>query len=56
MIIRKNFKGKPEYVVNFFTFIAMEIREHMAKLGFRNMNEMIGRVDKISQKKATCKG
>ncbi|MBC8060610.1 MAG: glutamate synthase large subunit [Clostridiaceae bacterium] len=50
--LRKNFKGKPEYVVNFLTFIAQEIREHMAKLGFRNMNEMIGRVDKISQKKA----
>ena len=50
--LRKNFKGKPEYVVNFFTFIAMEIREHMAKLGFRTMNEMVGRVDKISQKKA----
>ena len=50
--LRKNFKGKPEHVVNFFTFIAQEIREHMAKLGFRTMNEMIGRVDKISQKKA----
>jgi len=50
--LRKNFKGKPEHVVNFFNFIAREIREHMARLGFRNMNEMIGRVDKISQKKA----
>ncbi|MGH4051218.1 MAG: glutamate synthase large subunit [Clostridium sp.] len=50
--LRKNFKGKPEYVVNFFTFIAMEIREHMAKLGFTTINEMVGRVDKISQKKA----
>jgi len=50
--LRKNFKGKPEYVVNFFTFIAQEIREHMARLGFRTMNQMIGRVDKISQKKA----
>ncbi len=50
--LRKNFKGKPEYIVNFFTFIAQEMREHMAKLGFRTMNEMIGRVDKINEKKA----
>lgn len=50
--LRKNFKGKPEYIINFFTFIVREIREYMAKLGFRNMNEMIGRVDKISEKKA----
>jgi len=49
--LRKNFKGKPEYIINFFTFIAREMREYMAKLGFRNMNEMIGRVDKISEKK-----
>lgn len=45
--LRKNFKGKPEYIINFFTFIAMEVREIMAKLGFRNMNEMIGKTNKI---------
>ncbi|MDP4145404.1 MAG: glutamate synthase large subunit [Bacillota bacterium] len=49
--LRKNFKGKPEYVVNFFTFIAQEVRELMAKLGFRTINEMVGRVDKIESKK-----
>jgi glutamate synthase (NADPH) large chain len=45
--LRKNFKGKPEYIINFLTFVAREVREYMAKLGFRTMNEMIGRVDKI---------
>lgn len=48
--LRKNFKGKPEYIINFLTFIAREVREYMAKLGFRTMNEMIGRVDKLKVK------
>lgn len=48
--LRKNFKGKPEHLINFFTFIAMEVREIMAELGFRTMNEMIGRIDRIEQK------
>ncbi|GAB6180889.1 glutamate synthase large subunit [Desulfotomaculum defluvii] len=43
--LRKNFKGKPEYVVNFMLFIAQEIRELMAQLGFRTVNEMVGRTD-----------
>ncbi|SHH90911.1 glutamate synthase large subunit [Clostridium grantii] len=50
--LRKCFQGKPEDLVNFFTFIAEEVREYMAKLGFRTMNEMIGRVDKIKTKDA----
>lgn len=50
--LRKCFKGKPEYLINFFTFIAQEVREYMAELGFRTMNEMIGRVDKIEAEKA----
>ncbi|MDP4178932.1 MAG: glutamate synthase large subunit, partial [Bacillota bacterium] len=50
--LRKNFKGKPEYIVNFLTFVAQEVRELMAELGFRTMNEMIGRVDKIEAKEA----
>lgn len=45
--LRKCFKGKPEYLINFFTFIAQEVREYMAQLGFRTMNEMVGRVDMI---------
>ena len=45
--LRKNFTGKPEFVVNFFRFIAEEVREYMAALGFRTMDEMIGRVDRL---------
>ncbi len=44
-ILRKNFKGKAEHIVNFFTFIATELREYMAELGFRTIDEMVGRVD-----------
>ncbi|MCC7411754.1 MAG: glutamate synthase large subunit [Gammaproteobacteria bacterium] len=43
--LRKKFTGRPEFVENFFRFIAEEIRELMAQLGFRTMDEMIGRVD-----------
>ncbi|OBR91612.1 ferredoxin-dependent glutamate synthase 1 [Clostridium ragsdalei P11] len=50
--LRKNFKGKPEHIINFLTFIAQEVREYMAKLGFRTMNEMVGRVDMLETKKA----
>lgn len=50
--LRKRFKGKPEYVINFLTFIAQEVREYMAQLGFRTINEMVGRVDKIQAKNA----
>jgi len=43
--LRKRFKGKPEYVVNLMRFIAQELREIMAELGFRTVNEMIGQTD-----------
>ena len=43
--LRKRFAGKPEYVENFMRFIAEELREYMAKLGFRTMDEMVGRSD-----------
>jgi glutamate synthase domain-containing protein 2/glutamate synthase domain-containing protein 1/glutamate synthase domain-containing protein 3 len=46
-VLRARFTGQPEHVVNFFFFLAEQVREHMAKLGFRTVNEMIGRVDKI---------
>jgi glutamate synthase (NADPH) large chain len=45
--LRKKFTGQPEFVENFFRFIAEEIREYMAKLGFRTMDEMIGKVEKL---------
>ncbi|OIO36866.1 MAG: glutamate synthase subunit alpha [Candidatus Omnitrophica bacterium CG1_02_46_14] len=50
--LRKKFNGDPAYVVNFMRFIAEELREIMASLGFRTVNEMIGRTDKLEFKKA----
>ncbi len=51
--LRKNFKGTPEHVINFMYFIAEELREIMAQLGFRTVKEMIGQSQKISTKKAS---
>jgi len=45
--LRKRFTGTPEFVASFFRFIAEEVREHMARLGFRTMDAMIGRVDRL---------
>ncbi len=45
--LRAKFQGQPEHVINFFFFIAEQMREHMAKLGFRTVDEMVGRVDRI---------
>jgi glutamate synthase (NADPH/NADH) large chain len=50
--LRKKFKGKPEYVVNYLFMVAEDMREHMAQLGFRNVNEMIGRVDVLEAESA----
>ncbi|MBI2177672.1 MAG: glutamate synthase subunit alpha, partial [Candidatus Tectomicrobia bacterium] len=50
--LRKRFTGKPEFVENFFRFIAEEVREYMSLLGFRTMEEMIGRVDRLNVRKA----
>ncbi len=50
--LRKNFIGDPEYTVNFMKFIAQEVREIMASLGFRTLNEMVGRTDVLEAKKA----
>ena len=50
--LRKNFTGKPEHVVNFMHFIAQDLREYMAKLGFRTVDEMIGRTDKLEVEEA----
>jgi glutamate synthase (NADPH/NADH) large chain len=50
--LRKRFTGTPEHVINFFTFIAEEVREIMAELGFRTFNEMIGRMDRLDTAKA----
>ena len=48
--LRKRFKGKPEYVENFMKFIAQELREYMAKLGIRKVDDLIGRTDLIKVK------
>ncbi len=50
--LRDRFTGNPDHVVNFMRFIAMELREIMAKLGFRTLNEMVGRTDKLIPWKA----
>src|SRR5579862_3291060 len=49
--LRKKFQGQPEHVVNFYFFVAEDLRRIMAGLGFRNMDEMIGRVDCLEQRK-----
>ena len=50
--LRKRFTGKPEHVVNYFFFVAEEIRQLMAKLGFRKFSDMIGRMDKLDMRSA----
>ncbi|HEX4986656.1 MAG TPA: glutamate synthase-related protein [Burkholderiales bacterium] len=50
-VLRKRFKGQPEHVVNFFFFIAEEVREIMAMLGVRSLRELIGRTDLLDMKK-----
>ncbi|WP_031495291.1 glutamate synthase large subunit [Bryobacter aggregatus] len=50
--LRKKFEGTPENVINFFFFIAEELRQIMAKLGFRTVQEMIGRVDKLDTRRS----
>jgi glutamate synthase (ferredoxin) len=48
--LRKKFAGDPEHVINFFRFVAQETRELMAQLGFRTIDEMVGRVDRLNVK------
>src|SRR5690606_12345062 len=50
--LRKKFKGQPEHVVNFMYFVAQELREIMAQLGFRTVNEMVGQVQKLNRNKS----
>lgn len=48
--LRKRFKGKPEYVINFMRFVAQELREYMAKLGIKTVDELVGRTDLLYAK------
>ena len=54
--LRKRFTGKPEYVVNFMRFIAQELREYMAKLGVRSVDELVGRTDLLEVKESAKEG
>ncbi len=51
-VLRKKFDGHPEHIVNYFFFVAQEVREWMAMLGFRKFNDMVGRVDLLCAQKA----
>lgn len=51
-ILRERFAGQPEHVVNYFFFVAQELREIMAELGFRTVNEMVGRKDRLDASQA----
>ena len=47
-VLRKNFKGKPEHVINFMYFVAEELRQIMSQLGFKTVNDMVGQSQKIN--------
>jgi hypothetical protein len=51
-VLRKQFQGQPEHVINFFFFIAEQVRQYMAELGFRTVDEMVGRVDMLDVNEA----
>jgi glutamate synthase (NADPH/NADH) large chain len=55
-VLRKRFTGQPEHVINYFFFVAEELREIMARLGFRTLNEMIGRVDRLDMRAPSTTG
>ena len=50
--LRKRFNGKPEHVINYFFFVAEELRQIMAEMGFRTINEMVGRMDRLDTRQA----
>ncbi|MBL8226253.1 MAG: glutamate synthase large subunit [Chromatiales bacterium] len=50
--LRERFSGKPEHAVNFMRFVAEDLRRHMAQLGFRTLDEMVGRVDRLEPRRA----
>ncbi|HET7696066.1 MAG TPA: glutamate synthase large subunit [Vicinamibacterales bacterium] len=51
-VLRQRFTGEPEFVVNFFRFVAQEVREYMSTLGFRTMDEMIGMASRLQMRPA----
>ncbi len=55
-VLRKRFTGQPEHIINYFFFVAEEVRELMAELGYRSFNEMIGQMQMIDQRKLVAHG
>jgi glutamate synthase (NADPH/NADH) len=55
-VLREKFAGKPEHLINFFFMLAEEVREIMAQLGFRTLNEMVGRSDMLEVDPDVLKG
>ncbi len=51
-VLRAKFKGKPEHVINYFFFVAEEVREYMASMGFRKFDEMVGQTDFLNKDRA----
>src|ERR1700692_4470425 len=51
-VLRKQFQGQPEHIINFFFFLAEQVRQYMAELGFRSFDEMVGRVDTLDAEPA----
>jgi glutamate synthase (NADPH/NADH) large chain len=51
-VLRKQFQGQPEHVINFFFFIAEQVRQYMAEMGFRTLDEMVGRIDMLDAEPA----
>jgi len=51
-VLRKRFQGQPEHVIRYFFFVAEQVRELMARLGFRTVDEMVGRVDRLEMRRA----
>ena len=54
--LRKRFRGRSEYLVNFFTFLAQEVREYLAEIGVERLDDIIGRTDLIVRKPMTESG
>jgi glutamate synthase (NADPH/NADH) large chain len=55
-VLRKRFTGQPEHVINYFFFVAEEVRELMAQLGFRKFDDLIGRADLLDMRRASSTG
>ena len=51
-VLRKRFVGLPEHVINFFFFVAEEVREHMARMGYRRLDEMVGQMQMLDREQA----